>query len=302
MSLDISPPLLRVGMRALAWSLFIGNADLPRARRRLNLLSSPIMRVPAGVSIESAELDGVPTEVITSSDPGSRVVLYLHGGVFTLCGPRTHRAITGHLAAAIPATVYVPDYRLAPEHPYPAAVEDSLRVYRSLLARGISAARIAVVGDSAGGCLALELALQARKENLPAPAVLGLICPMVDLTDTSSGLHPRNNREPVLSPTLITRSLDAYLPSHLRHTASPLYRDLSNLPPIVLHSAGEDPLEGDAARLAENLHKAGVPLQHYDRTGMWHAFHLLSTVLAPAREALDALTDALTTATNGRRE
>jgi cation diffusion facilitator CzcD-associated flavoprotein CzcO len=178
---------------------------------------------------------------------------------------------------------------LAPEHPYPAALDDALTAYRAVLDSGIDAGRVVVAGDSAGGGLALALALALRDAGEPLPAAIGMISPWLDLVPDHAGT--RRGRDPLLS----TESLRAWARRYLRDAdpadpgASPLRGDLTGLPHLVLHSAARDPLAADADRLAGRV--PGIEYRRLD--GLWHAPHLLAGVLPAARRAVGALTDAL---------
>ncbi|MFC9998752.1 alpha/beta hydrolase [Nocardia sp. NPDC127526] len=287
-------PLMRWATRVVGWWSFGPIPDWRRARKRMNA-GTRYARPPRGVRVEAGSLGGVPAEILTP--PGAAAdaaVLYLHGGGFAVGAPPMERPTAGAIAAAMWTTVYTLDYRLAPEFPYPAAIDDAVAAYRALLDRGIPAGRIAVAGDSAGGTLTLDLALRARDEGLPAPAVLGLICPALDLSADSLAFRCDPSREPLLSPELIREFTDAYLPGmpqDRRRAVSPLYRDITGLPPIVLQSAGDDPLAGDARRFAELAAKTGAPLRHHEYRGLWHVFH--AWPMAPARAAIREMSAAL---------
>lgn len=276
--------------------------DWPQVRRRA-VATIRFSRAPHGVTVTNASLGGVPVETLTPTGaPADAAVLYLHGSGFVIGAPEMVRPLTGALAAAMRTTVYAVDYRLAPEYPHPAAIDDTLAAYRALLDRGIPAERIAVAGDSAGGTLALDLALLLRDRGLPAPAVLGLICPVLDLSSDSEALHCDPSREPLLTPELMMMFMDAYLPGLSeaeRRALSPLYRDITGLPPILLHSAGDDLLAGDGRRFAAHAAKSGAPLRHHEYRGLWHVFHALP--IPQAREAVADLAQALSDRVYGHR-
>ncbi|MGX1806682.1 alpha/beta hydrolase [Nocardia sp. NPDC055321] len=293
--------LLRSTSRLIGRWIFGAAPDWVRVRRR-EAAATRFARAPRGVRITAGTLGGRPAEILTPAGaPADAAVLYLHGGGFTMGSPRMLRPITGLLAETMGTVVYALDYRLAPEHLYPAAIDDATTAYRDLLARGIPAERIAVAGDSAGGDLTIELGLRVRDAGLPAPAVLGSICPVLDFSAGSAAFDCDPSREPLLSPRVIAQFTDAYLPGvsqTRRRELSPLYRDITGLPPIVLHSATDDPLGGDARRFAELAAKAGAPLRHSEYRGLWHVFHALP--MPQARAAVRELGALLAEQVYGR--
>lgn len=240
---------------------------------------------------------GVPGDWLTPPRVRPGALLYLHGGGYVVGSARSHRALAGRLAAAVGIAALVLDYRLAPEHPHPAALQDALAAYRSLLAEGVPPKRIAIVGDSAGGGLALSLAMSLRDGGLPLPAVLGVICPWLDLTPDLERRRAPAAREPVLTPGLLTAWATAYAQGHdARMPAiSPLLGEYGGLPPLVLHSASDDPLGDDAERLEAGAaeHDASWEVEHRRHAGVWHDFHLFHGLLAEADEAVDALAASL---------
>lgn len=263
--------------------------DWARVRARVGA-GTTFARAPRGIAVETGRLGGVPVETLTPrAAPADAAVLYLHGSGYVIGMPRMVRTLTGALAAAMGTTVHALDYRLAPEHPYPAAIDDTVAAYRALLAQGIPAERIAVVGDSAGGGLALDLSMRLRDQHWPQPAILGLICPVLDLSASSSAFHCDPSREPLLNPPLMAQFMDAYLPGvpePERQARSPLYRDITGLAPIVMHSAGDDLLAGDAREFAALAAKVAAPLRHREYPHLWHVFHAM-----PMRVAREAVTD-----------
>ena len=211
-------------------------------------------------------------------------VLYLHGGGYVAGSPESHRSVTSHLAKFANARVVVPDYRLAPEHACPAAIEDAVAVYQALLAEGVDPATLTIAGDSAGGGLALA-ALQALKaEKIALPSSTILISPWVDLSlndlfDT--------DRDIMLSHAWLASAAGAYGGDDpTRPACSPLNGDLTGLPPVLIQSGSDEILLNDSHRLCAALNDAGTPARLQVHPQRWHDFQLHAGVLADADQAL----------------
>lgn len=265
------------------------------SRRRLELAFSRLP-VGRGLRVEATTLGGVPCEHLRRpATPGDNVLLYLHGGAYIIGSPRTHRSIAAPLAKALDAIAWVLDYRLAPEHPHPAALDDAVSAYRALLAAGVLPGRIVVAGESAGGGLTLALAQTLRDEGDPLPAVLGLICPWLDLMPDVGGTRAGSPREPLLDVAWLARAAGEYVAGADPALAeiSPLHGDLDGLPPIVLASAGDDPLLPDATALEERTEAAGVTIEHQHTPDVWHAFHSFAFAVPRAAAALEQFAHGL---------
>jgi len=223
--------------------------------------------------------------------PG-RAVLYLHGGGFTIGSTRTHRALAAHLSAVSGATVHLLDYRLAPEHPYPAGLDDALAAYRELLDRGADPAHTALAGDSAGGWLALTAAVRLRDAGVPLPAVLGLVSPWLDLRGTE---WPADRSDAMLRPSWLRRCAGDFAPgANLSGPElAPLAKDLGGLPPMVVHVGSEEILLPYAVRLAVAARAAGVPVELRRWDGLWHVAHASAGMVPTSTAAVAALGAAL---------
>lgn len=277
---------------AIASPLILGPAgDIGRQRSRMELAGRALLP-PLGTRVATVDLAGVTTERLSRKDSADdAALLYLHGGGYCLGSPRTHRALAARLADVADVVAYVPDYRLAPEHPHPAALEDAYAAYHALLASGLDPKRIVVAGDSAGGGLALALAMTLRDRGQSAPAAVGMICPWLDLAPDHAGTRPRSRRDPILTPAATTAWARAYANGHGPDdpAVSPLHGDLDGLPPLILHSAAHDMLATDAEHLA-----ARAPdIEHRRIADLWHVPHLLGGVLPAADAAVGALGEAL---------
>ncbi|MBV5291479.1 MAG: alpha/beta hydrolase fold domain-containing protein [Curvibacter lanceolatus] len=272
---------LQVGFRTL-----IGPPFGPKVQRGVVALLSPLMPGVGGVLSERHTLGGVPTQVLAPQrDDRGTAVLYLHGGAFCLGGPTSHRSITTRLARDGGFTVHVPDYRLAPEHPHPAPLEDALAAYEGLLQQGWPAQRIVLAGDSAGGALALSLAQALKQRGQPLPAAMLLISPVVDTTlATAKAAAPH-----VHDPMLRMGWLEQGLRWHGAPPAAPSVDDLAGLPPLLLQVGDQELLLADAELLARRAQAAGVACTLEVYQGRWHVFHLQAAYLASARAALQSM-------------
>ena len=297
MKVGLPPAALRPGVRLLSHWIFFPTASWTTIRRRFTLaLAYP--PPPKGTTVTPTTVGGVRAEDIRPAGVDeSRVLLYAHGGGYVVGSARSCRRLVAVLGAAADARVISLDYRMGPEHPYPAALDDALAAYRGLIAQGVDPSRIAIAGDSAGGALSLAVALRLRDVGEPQPAVLGLLCPWPDLTP---GAHVRRGpapRDAAMRADVLIRFAEAYLPSGqdpAEPTISPLFADLAGLPPMVMHSGGDDILASDARDLEERARAAGVDIEHHVYEGLWHDFHLFSPFLSgPGGDAPHELGQAL---------
>jgi monoterpene epsilon-lactone hydrolase len=284
--------IMRAGVRGLVRPVLGPRMPVAVQRRWLALVTRPTP-LAEDVAIRSGRLGRRPAETLipAGGDTGA-AVLYLHGGGFTTGSPVTHRALASHLAAASGATVHVLDYRLAPEHPFPAALDDVLAAYRELLDRGATPARTAIAGDSAGGWLALTAALRLRDAGDPAPAALGLISPWLDLLGTA---WPDDRTDAMLRPSWLRRCARDFGGGTDPGAAelSPLEADLTALPPITMHVGSEEILLDDAVRLAQRARAAGVPVDLRRLDGLWHVAHASAGLVTASTAAVTALGAAL---------
>ena len=241
--------------------------------RAADLLVEDFTAEPAGVTFTPAtELDGIWAEAVQGASNGW--ILYFFGGAFALGTPATRRKTAGHLALAGNARVLVPNYRLAPEHPFPAGLEDAVRAYEWLLAQGAEPSRIFIAGDSAGANLSLSTVLSARDRGLPKCAGVVLICPWVDLTCSGGSMQSRSATDIICDRAGLLRMAADYLQGKdpRNPLASPLFADLTDVPPLLCLVGGDEMLLDDSVRLVRSAGIAGVdatlrvsPAQRYRR-------------------------------------
>jgi len=237
---------------------------------------------------ESVSANGVNCEWFAAPvDDEQRVVLYLHGGGFMTHLPSAYRVFARRLSGALNARVLLPDYRLAPEHPFPAATDDCLEVYRWILAQGIDPKRIIIAGDSAGGNLSLVTAMRIRDAGLPAPGCVVMLSPTTDLTGASASLKYNRHRDPMLVPEALEFVRGTYAPTTqpTHPWLSPIQDSFERLPPLLFHAGSTELLVDDSIRAADKAHWAGVPVELEIWPGMPHVFQMMG-VLPEARAAI----------------
>jgi acetyl esterase/lipase len=262
----------------------------PAWQRRLVDAACATMVLPAGVRLAHGWLDGIPGRVCVPDDRiAGTAIVYLHGGGYVTGSSYNLRALAAGLAKATRATIFVPDYRRAPEHPYPAALRDTMTVIRAVRRSGYE--RMALAGDSAGAGLALAAAMRLRDADEPLPTGLALISPWVDLTLAGESYLTKAAADPLLTEDWLRFCASAYSastdPAHPE--ISPLYGDLRGLPPLVIQAGTEDILLSDADRLAEVATAAGVRTEYRRFPGLWHDFQQFAGILVEADDALTAL-------------
>lgn len=282
-----SQRLNQVAIRGLS-GLFV-NEKLPittvRQRfSRLNMLAS----THRDVSIEQQQVAGVPVEVITPDNAADRHIVYFHGGAFCLGEPKTHRDLTVWLAKSVGATVWVVDYRLAPEHPYPAAPDDCEEVYNGLLQQGVAPNQLALAGDSAGGNLVLVTMQRVRRAGAPLPAAAVLYSPWVDLRCTSESYYTQKDTDPMLTGPWLRRMREYYRNGEDVHhpELSPLLGDLAGMPPILLHVGSNEVLLNDALNLESAIRLVAGSIHLKVWESLWHVFHANVQYLEVARQAV----------------
>jgi acetyl esterase/lipase len=243
---------------------------------------------PRGARFTPDAVGGVAGEWARAGGVAAGTMLYLHGGGYIACGPKNHRAITGAYANR-GLEVFVPDYRLAPEHPFPAAVDDALAAYKGLLESGVAPGRLSIGGDSAGGGLALATLLAAEAAGLPMPGCAVVFSPWTDLAITGESVRTNLARDAMLAGNLLQDGAAFYLngADAKNPLASPLYGDLAGLPPVLIHVGEAEVLRDDSTRFAARATASGVAVTLKIWDGMPHVWQLFQFMLPEARAAMD---------------
>jgi epsilon-lactone hydrolase len=281
--------LVRLGLRWFLKPTSRPGVTITRRREQIGNFQRWVPPPPNNAEITRGALGGVPALFVAMprSRP-DRHILFLHGGGYVTGTPDLYVHLLWRIAAAAEARVAAVQSRLAPEHPFPAALDDALASWRGLLETGADPRRCVFMGDSAGGGLVLALALRARDEGESLPAALVAMSPWTDLAVTGESVRRNARADPMINaddvPHLASRYLDGADPRH--PYASPLYGDPTGLPPTLIQVGGDEVLLDDSVRMAARLREAGVEVQLEIWPRMPHVFHSFSSILPEARRAI----------------
>ncbi|MEB2651822.1 alpha/beta hydrolase [Pseudomonas siliginis] len=246
---------------------------------------------PAGVRFEAVDMGGVPATLVTPDElKTDAVLMYIHGGAYIVGRPDGYHGIGGNYAKMLGARVYMPDYRLAPEHQFPAPIDDTLRAYEWLLEQNIAASKIAFAGESAGGAMVVSVMVAAKSKGLPLPAVGSSISPWANLEHTGTSMSNREGLDPLNSKPVLDILARAFLGDTLANhpLASPVFADVTGLPPILVQIGENELMLSDAMRLANHLADNRVRVNLEVWPGMFHAWHFYAGILAEGQQALES--------------
>jgi epsilon-lactone hydrolase len=285
----------------LRQSAFPIGSTVEEQRRHLRELVSA-QPLPSEITVTAAALGGVPTAEITVEGIEARhVVLYFHGGVYVIGDAFLAAELASQVGRRTQTKVISVDYRLAPEHPYPAAVDDALAAYSALLDNGIAAADVVFAGESAGGGLAVATLVNARDHGLPLPAAAYVMSPYVDLTLAGATIETRRDVDPLLSRELLEPRVADYTSGQdaALGLISPIFAELSGLPPLMIQGGTHEVLLDDALRLAHEAATADVKVMLDITPGVPHVFQAYHAFLDEATAALDRAGQFLSAALGG---
>lgn len=287
----------RLVRRAVARARTLRN-DIPAMRAASDSQADRMRRMPPGVRSEAASVGSLPGEWLRPDSPDASlrggVVLYLHGGAYLSGSVKTHRGLAAHLAVATGAPVFVLSYRLAPEHPFPAALDDAAAAYHALR-EAHPRCPVALAGDSAGGGLAMALLIRLRRDSAVLPAGAVLMSPWVDLTLAGETHRTRASVDPFFPDTSLLRGAAvAYARGHALDDAlvSPVFAtpaDLSGLPPVLIHVGDREALLDDARQLAQRLQAAGVQATCEVHPHLWHVWQAFAARVPEANRSVREL-------------
>jgi epsilon-lactone hydrolase len=273
----------------LRQSAFPFDSDVSELRRLTREYASA-QPLPAGVTVTAAALGGVPTAEITIDGIEPRhIVLYFHGGVYVIGDAFQAAGLAAQVGQRTGAKVISVDYRLAPEHPYPAAVDDALAAYQALLEGGTAPSDIAFTGESAGGGLAVATLVNARDHGLPLPAAAFVMSPYADLTLSGATMETKREADPLFTPQAFPARVADYTSGQdaALGLISPIFADLSGLPPLIIQAGTHEILLDDAIRLARQAATADVEVTLDITPGVPHVFQAYYPILDEAGAALD---------------
>lgn len=260
-----------------------------RVRRSLEPAKYIHAHLPRGVSHNTINEENLRGEWLIANESNDSYIYYLHGGGYIAGSPVTHRNFTTNLARSAKAKVFAIDYRLAPEHPFPAALEDAMAGYRWLLEQGVPPEKLVIGGDSAGGGLTMATMLAVRDEGLPLPTGAFLLSPWTDLACTGPSLELNDERDQMLCSKEVHRMSKVYYSeaSPLDPLVSPLYANFASLPPLLIYASDSEVLLDDSVRLAERARYYGVEVDlrvWHNQLHAWPVF--ISFKIPESRKAL----------------
>jgi acetyl esterase/lipase len=277
-------------------------ATVEEARDNLEAMASLAPQLP-DLQVQQVVADGVPGEWLTPPGvSGERVILHLHGGGYVMGSCNTERDLAARLGAASNARVLSIEYRLAPEHPFPAALEDATAAFRWLLDTDVRPESLAITGASAGGGLAAATLLSLRDAGDPLPVAAVLISPWADLLCAGDSMVTRAEVDPWLNPQTAKEGARFYLggADGSLPLASPVYADLHGLPPLLVHVGDDEILLHDSTRLAERAREARVEVTLDIWDGMWHVWHVFAFMLPEGERAIEEIGRFIRQRTSGQ--
>jgi len=264
-----------------------------RFKRSRKFMSRNTGKVADSITVKADTIAGVKVEWVMpkllAEKQGANICIYFHGGAFVFGGMNSHRDMAAYLAKEANLKMLMVDYRLAPEHPYPAAVEDAMVVYQALLAKGVASQRLIVAGDSAGGNLALATLQKLRDEQFPLPCASVLFSPWLDFSHDSESFKENQHKDVILNRTILDEAVAMYAPERevTDEKLSPLFASVTYLPACLIIASKVEVLLDDARRLHEKTQRAGGYSEYLEWKNTPHAFPVLPRLLPGARQALD---------------
>jgi len=249
---------------------------------------------PTRSAVKESRIADVPVAWIRQTKTTQRTIMYLHGGGFTFGSPKSHLQHMARLAKMCNATVLAVDYDLAPENPYPTALEQIQKVWEMLIQdKTFNVKKVVIAGDSAGGGLALASVMRFRDANLPQPACVILLSPALDATFSGKSYSSNDSKDVLLNSDKLEFFAAAYAQLQSRYIPfiSPVYADLKGLPPLLIHVGSDEMVLSDSETVAKHAKRAGVPVTLFVGEGMWHGWHFFASYVPEAKAAMRAVAE-----------
>lgn len=273
----------------------VHSQDVVKTRKKLDSVSR-LLRSARDVRVEPTKAGGLYAEWLKPENaPDDKVLLYLHGGAYVLGSCASHRPMVSHIARAARINALLPEYRLAPEHRFPSAIEDAVAIYRELLASGKRAENIVIAGDSAGGGLAVATLLSLRHTGDPLPAAAILLSPFLDVTASGESAQTRADQDPWFHAKDMRAVVRYYCGAEeVRNPlVSPVFANVAGLPPVFIQVGDDEILLSDSTRFADKMRAAGNKVDIEIWPEMWHVFQLFVSKMPEAHQAIDKIGDYL---------
>ncbi len=285
--------IVRSISRAYMQRVNVAEVDVRKIRRLWDYLGG-LMLTAFGVKKTHEEINGLYVEWLTPEDRmDDKLLLYLHGGGYVVGGCDMHRQMVSHIARAGRIQALLPEYRLSPESKYPAAIEDAVGLYRTLLARGTKAENMVLAGDSAGGGLVMATLLSLRDAGEPLPAAAILLSPFLDATASGESMQSRAMQDPWFRAEDVARIADYYCEPQQRRDplVSPVFADVGGLPPLYIQVGDDEILLSDSERIAQKITAAGGEISLEIWPEMWHVFQMFVGKMPESGRAIDKIGD-----------
>jgi len=275
--------------------LDVPNVPVETARKHFEKVAKILLPRAIGIEVESSQLAGIDVDWLRpKKSDKSKVIFYLHGGAYVIGSRRTHRQMVSHMARAAGAVAVLPEYRLAPEHPFPAGIDDAVAVYRALLESGYKPENIVISGDSAGGGLSVATLLALRHAGDPLPAAAVLLSPFLDVTASGESATTRAGKDPWFEVTDMEVVARYYCPDESKWReplVSPVFANVSGLPPMLIQVGDDEILLSDSTRLVEKLDAAGIDVEFEIFPDMWHVFQMFVGKMPEGKKAVAKIGD-----------
>ena len=270
--------------------LDVANVPVQTVRQHFEKIAGTFLMRAIGVEVESSQIGGVDVDWLRPKKARKdKVLLYLHGGAYVIGSRRTHRQLVSHIARAAGVIAVVPEYRLAPEDPFPAGLDDAVAVYRGLLESGFEPQDIIISGDSAGGGLSVATLLALRHAGVPMPAAAVLLSPFLDVTGSGESVTTRADRDPWFHVEDLHVVARYYCPDEIawrNPLVSPVFANVAGLPPMLIQVGDDEILLSDSTRFAEKLEAEGIDVELEIWPEMWHVFQMFKGKMPESKKAI----------------